>query len=315
LGTDSKRAKETNMPLTPADVRNKQFSTTRLRPGYDEEEVDAFLDEVEAELDRLIQENEELRAKLAECLRGKVPAMAAPIVEPKPDIAPIPEPPRPEPPKPEPEPALGGLGMPASGEDNMDTAARVLALAQQTADQAIADARREADETLGRARREAEEILGKARRQADQVVSEARSRAESLDRDAQERHRQVMGSLVQQREELEREVDNLRAFEREYRSRLKAYLEGQLRDLESGAGEGGAFSPPSVTSTGPQTAPQAPIQHGESRNGQQPSGGPSTAGPTPFPPPAEPAQHVQHAQHTSTGAFHGAADNPPHERR
>ena len=53
------------MPLTPADVRNKQFSTTRLRPGYDEEEVDAFLDEVEAELDRLIQDNEELRAKLA----------------------------------------------------------------------------------------------------------------------------------------------------------------------------------------------------------------------------------------------------------
>src|SRR5215469_10125272 len=64
------------MPLTPADVRNKQFSTTRLRPGYDEEEVDAFLDEVEAELDRLIQENEELRAKLAEALRGgKVPAL------------------------------------------------------------------------------------------------------------------------------------------------------------------------------------------------------------------------------------------------
>src|SRR5215510_5897969 len=85
------------MPLTPADVRNKRFSTTRLRPGYDEEEVDAFLDEVEAELDRLIQENEELRAKLAECLRGKVPAMSpAPIVEPKP------EPPMPEPPKPEP---------------------------------------------------------------------------------------------------------------------------------------------------------------------------------------------------------------------
>src|SRR5437870_5155583 len=58
------------MPLTPADVRNKQFSTTRLRPGYDEEEVDAFLDEVEAELDRLLQENEDLRSKLAEFMRG-----------------------------------------------------------------------------------------------------------------------------------------------------------------------------------------------------------------------------------------------------
>lgn len=299
------------MPLTPADVRNKQFSTTRLRPGYDEEEVDAFLDEVEAELDRLIQENEELRAKLAECLRGKVPAMAAPIVEPKPDLTPVPEPPRPEP-KPEPEPVLGGLGMVSSGEDNMDTAARVLALAQQTADQAIADARREADETLGRARREAEEILGKARRQADQVVSEARSRAEALDRDAQERHRQVMGSLVQQREELEREVDNLRAFEREYRSRLKAYLEGQMRELEAGANEGGAF-PGGMSGTGLQ-APQQPQpaslqQHPEPARAGQP-GGPAT-GPTPFAPQVEPAQH---AQHTGTGAFH-TADNPPHDRR
>ena len=117
----------------------------------------------------------------------------------------------------------------------MDTAARVLALAQQTADQAIADARREADETLGRARREADDILTKAGRQSEQITSDARARAESLERDAQERHRQAMGSLVQSREELERRVDDLRAFEREYRSRLKAYLEGQLRDLEAGA--------------------------------------------------------------------------------
>jgi DivIVA domain-containing protein len=300
------------MPLTPADVRNKQFSTTRLRPGYDEEEVDAFLDEVESELDRLIQENEELRAKLAECLRGKVPAMAAPIVEPKPDVAPVPEPMKPEPPKPEPEPVMGlGMSTPSS-EDNMDTAARVLALAQQTADQAIADARREADETLGRARREAEEILGKARRQADQVVSEARSRAEGLDRDAQERHRQVMGSLVQQREELERKVDDLRAFEREYRSRLKVYLEGQLRELEVGATEGGAFSPGSGTSQG------AAMQHAEAqaRNGQQnvvpgTAGAPGGTGPNSFPASPEPAQH---AQHSGTGAFHGA-DGPPHDRR
>src|ERR1700749_5117710 len=76
------------MPLTPADVRNKQFSTTRLRPGYDEEEVDAFLDEVEAELDRLIQENDELGSKLTEVLRGGgkqpgVPALSSPLSEPQ----------------------------------------------------------------------------------------------------------------------------------------------------------------------------------------------------------------------------------------
>ena len=155
-------------------------------------------------------------------------------------------------------------------EDNMDTAARVLALAQQTADPAIADARREADETLGRARREADDILTKARRQAEQVTSDARARAESLERDAQERHRQAMGSLVQSREELERRVDDLRAFEREYRSRLKAYLEGQLRDLEAGAADSGVF--PAV-GTGSQ---QSPVGVGvgrlEMRNGSPAAG-------------------------------------------
>src|SRR5215510_12869526 len=58
------------MPLTPEDVRNKQFTTVRLREGYDEDEVDAFLDEVEAELTRLLRENEDLRAKLAAATRA-----------------------------------------------------------------------------------------------------------------------------------------------------------------------------------------------------------------------------------------------------
>ncbi len=251
------------MPLTPADVRNKQFSTTRLRPGYDEEEVDAFLDEVEAELDRLIQENEELRAKLAEVLRGggkpSIPALSSPLSDPKPDMM-APEPPHE---RRQPEPMMMG-GM-HTVEDNMDTAARVLSLAQQTADQAIADARREADETLGRARREADEVLTKARRQAEQITGDARARAESLERDAQERHRQAMGSLVQQREELERRVDDLRAFEREYRSRLKAYLEGQLRDLEAGVTDSGTF--PAITPPGPPQLPAAIGQQPAIRNG------------------------------------------------
>jgi len=112
-------------------------------------------------------------------------------------------------------------------EDDLDVAARVLALAQQTADQAIADARREADQMLGRVRREADNVLTKARRQAEQITGDARDRAECLERDAQERHRQAMGSLVVQREELERRVDDLRAFEREYHCRLMAYVESK----------------------------------------------------------------------------------------
>ncbi len=297
------------MPLTPADVRNKQFSTTRLRPGYDEEEVDAFLDEVEAELDRLIQENEELRAKLAECLRGKpvqqqgmgMPqgmqqSMApAPVAEPKPEMMAQPEPMKPpEPARPEPVPM--NMGMPPA-EDNMDTAARVLALAQQTADQAIADARREADETVTRARREADEILGKSRRQAEQIIGDARARAETLERDAQERHRQAMGSLVQTRDELERKVEELRSFEREYRSRLKLYLEQQLAELNVSAEASGGFPIVGQLGNGAPAMSHAVAQGGQP---QQLPGAPGN----PFA--GEAPQHQ--------GAFQGA-DGPHGDRR
>jgi DivIVA domain-containing protein len=288
------------MPLTPADVRNKQFSTTRLRPGYDEEEVDAFLDEVEAELDRLIQENEDLRSKLAEVLRGGgkpgIPALSSPLSDQtKTDLM------APEPPMSmqmesrSPEPMM--MGRPSYGssvEDNMDTAARVLSLAQQTADQAIADARREADETLNRARREADDVLTKARRQAEQITGDARARAESLERDAQERHRQAMGSLVQQREELERRVDDLRAFEREYRSRLKAYLEGQMRDLEAGVTDSGTF---------PVVPPAPPTPQLSAGLGQP---GLRTAGPTQGQYSSGPETVVQHV---------GGFGSPVHDRR
>jgi DivIVA domain-containing protein len=246
------------MPLTPSDVRNKQFSTTRLRPGYVEEEVDAFLDEIEAELDLLIQENEDLRAKLAEFQRGgrsAVPAPGSPVHDPRPEPL-LAAAPLLEPESRRPEPAVRNA-MPRI-EDNMGAAARVLSLAQHTADQAIAGARREADDTLGRARREAGEVLTKARRQAGQSTADAQARAESLERDAQERHRQALGSLIQAREKLERRVDDLHAFERDYRGRLTAYLEAQLRTLEAGTADNDAFP---VMITAQQPSPPAALSH------------------------------------------------------
>src|SRR5262249_6343265 len=123
IGNTLQARRGDEMPLTPADVRNKQFSTTRLRPGYDEEEVDAFLDEVEVELDRLIQENEELRAKLAECMRGggktAASALNSPLTEHEPDLM-APEPMMPEPER-RPEPAMMSMAPPPA--DNMDTPA------------------------------------------------------------------------------------------------------------------------------------------------------------------------------------------------
>ena len=69
----------------------------------------------------------------------------------------------------------------------------------------------------------------------DRIVNEAREHSTRLMREAEEKQRQTLGSLEQERSLLERKIDELRAFEREYRSRLKSYLEGQLRELEAKA--------------------------------------------------------------------------------
>ncbi|GAP59934.1 cell cycle protein GpsB [Arthrobacter sp. Hiyo1] len=62
------------MALTPEDVVNKRFQPTKFREGYDQDEVDDFLDEIVVELRRLNQENDELRKKLAEGGNRSLPA-------------------------------------------------------------------------------------------------------------------------------------------------------------------------------------------------------------------------------------------------
>src|SRR5258708_27169491 len=87
----------TEMALTPEDVVNKRFNPTKFREGYDQDEVDDFLDEVVVELRRLNQENEELRqrivagesrmAEMARAAQGAPQAMQAPMAAPAPDQA------------------------------------------------------------------------------------------------------------------------------------------------------------------------------------------------------------------------------------
>ena len=57
------------MKLTPLDIHHKEFSHA-LR-GYNEAEVDAFLDQVADELERLFKENIDLSEK-NEALEAKV---------------------------------------------------------------------------------------------------------------------------------------------------------------------------------------------------------------------------------------------------
>src|SRR4051812_38387497 len=105
------------MPLTPADVHNVVFKKPPIgKRGYDEDEVDAFLDVVEAELARLIEENNELRSG----------ARSAPRMEEAPAPAPAPAPVAAAAPPPPP--------VQQPREDDSARASRMLALATETAD-------------------------------------------------------------------------------------------------------------------------------------------------------------------------------------
>ena len=53
------------MPLTPAEVRATQFATTRVRSGYDVDEVDAFLDIVEVDIAALSGDLQQARDESA----------------------------------------------------------------------------------------------------------------------------------------------------------------------------------------------------------------------------------------------------------
>src|SRR5688572_6915662 len=59
------------MALTPEDVLNKTFTQTQFRKGYDEREVDDFLDEIVAEMRRSSQASEDLRTQLNDCRAGR----------------------------------------------------------------------------------------------------------------------------------------------------------------------------------------------------------------------------------------------------
>jgi DivIVA domain-containing protein len=207
------------MALTPQEVASKVFGPTRMRRGYDENEVDAFLDQVEAELTRLTGENERLRHENEQLRNGAAPAAAvvAPASDPlvKEPAAAAPEPPAVVEAAPVAEPVAAAAPVTPPDDTAVEQrVARMLVLAQQTADAAVNEAQVEADRTRGSARVEAERVL-----------SEARARA------AEE-----IGQLERNKSGLEGQIEHLQTFEREYRQRLRAYLEMQLHDLETGKG-------------------------------------------------------------------------------
>jgi DivIVA domain-containing protein len=242
------------MPLTPADVHNVAFSKPPIgKRGYNEDEVNAFLDLVENELTRLIEENADLRQRVAELDQelasggsgGAQSTQSIPQYEAPPTPPPAPAP------EPTPQPVYEAPPSPSVTEEQSIKAARVLALAQDTADRLTGTAKAESDKLLADARAQADALVSEARQTAETTVAEARQlrqaqeKADALQADAERKHSEIMGTINQQRTVLEGRLEQLRTFEREYRTRLKTYLESQLEEL----GQRGSAAPVDSSAT------------------------------------------------------------------
>ncbi|QEE61125.1 DivIVA domain-containing protein [Salinibacterium sp. dk2585] len=199
------------MALTPEDVVNKRFQPTKFREGYDQDEVDDFLDEVVVELRRLNQENEELRQRLVAS-----------------------------------ESRISELQRSGGGEQQQAAAAAPSYTEPVAAPEPVAAAPAPAaevapafDETgstnnlLQLARRLHEEHVREGIEKRDALIAEGQSTAARLISEAEAEHGRKVTELEQQRTALEAQIEELRSFERDYRSNLKSYIEGQLRELES----------------------------------------------------------------------------------
>lgn len=172
------------MALTPDDVVHKEFQHVRFKDGFDPEEVDDYLDEIVVEWRKTIEENNELKAKLAAYESGEAaPAAAA-----------------------APAPAAPAADAPAA----TTTSAGIIELAQRLHDEHVAE--------------------GEAKRK--QLIEEAEAEVARIRTEAEAKQREESARLERERNTLEGRITELREFERDYRGKLRALIEGQLRDLD-----------------------------------------------------------------------------------
>ncbi|WP_028244624.1 DivIVA domain-containing protein [Pseudoclavibacter soli] len=189
------------MALTPDDVLNKRFQTTKFRDGYEQDEVDDFLDEVVVEFRNLLSENEELKTKLAkaeadlaEAKKQGSSVAAAPVAPTAPAAAPAP-----------------AAAAATEAKSETDESTELLKLA-----------RRLHDEHVQAGKDEEQKLIASARNESRRILEET-----------QQRKTKELNDLTERKTALEATIKDLESFERQYRGSLKSFITTQLRDLES----------------------------------------------------------------------------------
>jgi DivIVA domain-containing protein len=201
--------------LTAEDILNKKFTATKFREGYDVEEVDDFLDEVVRTLAAVQEENDDLKAKLAAAERRVAElSMAAGSVDAAPvQVAAPVEPVAPEPVAPVTNPlvAAAAVAGAAGAPQEPEAATGMLALAQKLHDDYVRSGQDE----------------------GDRLVSDAKVECARMIREAEETSHRTLTQLENERTILERKIDELRLFERDYRTRMKSFLSNLLGEIDS----------------------------------------------------------------------------------
>lgn len=228
------------MALTPQEVANKQFTTVRFKEGYDLDEVDNFLDEVELTLNAMTLEVQDLRSvskgTVPDSVREEMRSLGVENSRLKSELD-------------QAQRKLQGA-QPSSGVTSDRGASDVALRASQdriAALEAQLDSlqRMQAEQAGSGTSTTASEqgvasvrILELAQRAADDVLASARIEADNMLAETKANVIRETRDLDAQRVSMERRVEELRAYEREYRGRLRNYLEAQLRELDSNAMSG-----------------------------------------------------------------------------
>ena len=198
------------MPLTPEDVVNKRFQPTKFREGYDQDEVDDFLDEIVVELRRLTSENEDLRQRLLASesrladLQRRGAGLADQLQNPT-------------------LPTLGSLQTLSTPEPSNFPAA--------VSDPSQLDSN-STNNLLQMARKLHDDHVREGISKRDALIAEGHATAARVIREAEAQQRVELSKFEQERAVLEHTILELRTFEREYRIKLKTYIESQLAELE-----------------------------------------------------------------------------------
>jgi cell division septum initiation protein DivIVA len=109
----------------------------------------------------------------------------------------------------------------------------------------------------------------------DALIAEGHAAAARVVSEAEQGARSQLDAIQQEKDELERQVEELRQFERDYRTKLRGYIEGQLRELESSNALTAAAPQGAVEAAPQQYVPAAPTNYGQPQDfGAAPAYGP-----------------------------------------